>query len=62
MIVLPIRNNLGRMFIWCDNCGSHLTQAVKDVIVECNIDVAFLPENMTGELQVLDLVVIRSRC
>lgn len=50
------------MFIWCDNCGSHLTQAGNDVKVECNIDVAFLPENMTGELQVLDLVVIRSRC
>jgi DDE superfamily endonuclease len=57
LIVLPIKNNLGKMFIWCDNCGSHLTQAVKDVIVECNIDVAFLPKNMTGELQVLDLVV-----
>ena len=57
LIVLPIRNKLGKMLIWCDNCGSHLTQAVKDVIIECNVDVAFLPKNMTAELQVLDLVV-----
>jgi hypothetical protein len=30
---------------------------IKDVITETGIDVAFLPPNMTGELQVLDLVV-----
>ena len=57
LIVLPIRIRLGKMLIWCDNCGSHLTQAVKDIIGECNVDVAFLPKNMTAELQVLDLVV-----
>ena len=56
-IILPIRNRLGKMLIWCDNCGSHLTQAVKTVITECDVDVAFLPKNMTAELQVLDLVV-----
>lgn len=42
------------MLIWCDNCGSHLTQAVKYIIGECNVGVA---KNMTAELQVLDLVV-----
>ena len=57
LIILPIRNRLGKILIWCDNCGSHLTQAVKDIITECNVDVAFLPKNMTAELQVLDLVV-----
>ena len=30
---------------------------MKDIIIECNVDVAFLPKNMTAELQVLDLVV-----
>lgn len=57
IIILPIRNKLGKMLIWCDNCGSHLTQAVKTVITECDVDVAYLPKNMTAELQVLDLVV-----
>ena len=57
LIMLPIRNRLGKMLMWCDNCGSHLTQAVKNVITECDIDVAYLPKNMTSELQVLDLVV-----
>lgn len=33
LIALPIRNKHGKMLIWCDNCGSHLTQAVKDVII-----------------------------
>ena len=45
------------MLLWCDNCGSHKTACVRDVIQETNIDVAFLPPNMTSELQVLDLVV-----
>jgi DDE superfamily endonuclease len=45
------------MLLWCDNCGSHKTSCVVDVIRETNIDVAFLPPNMTSELQVLVLVV-----
>lgn len=57
LVMLPIRNKLGKMLMWCDNCGSHLTQAVKNVIKECDVDVAYLPKNMTAELQVLDLVV-----
>ena len=52
LVMLPIRNKLGKMLMWCDNCGSHLTQAVKNVIKECDIDVAYLPKNMTAELQV----------
>ena len=45
------------MLLWCDNCGSHRTCSVRDAISETEIDVAFLPPNMTSELQVLDLVV-----
>ena len=45
------------MLLWCDNCGSHKTSSVLEVIDEIGVDVAFLPKNMTGELQVLDLVV-----
>ena len=57
LIMKPIKDRLGKLLIWCDNCGSHKTSSVKEVIAETNIDVAFLPPNMTAELQVLDLVV-----
>ena len=46
-----------RMLLWCDNCGSHKTTSIMEVIDEIGVDVVFLPKNMTGELQVLDLVV-----
>ena len=45
------------MLLWCDNCGSHKTTSVMEVIDEVGVDVVFLLKNMTGELQVLDLVV-----
>ena len=45
------------MLIWCDNCGSHKTTSVTGVIREVGVDVCFLPKNITGEQQVLDLVV-----
>ena len=57
ILIKPIKERLGKMLLWCDNCGSHKTSSVRDVIEEIGIDVAFLPRNMTGELQVLDLVV-----
>lgn len=57
LVMKPIKDRLGRMLLWQDNCGSHHTASVKDVIRETGIDVAFLPPNMTSELQVLDLVV-----
>ena len=53
----PIKEKLGKMLLWNDNCGSHKTRTVRDVIDEIGIDVAYLPRNMTSELQVLDLVV-----
>lgn len=43
--------------IWFDNCGCHKTTLVDDVIAELGIQIACLPPNMTGVLQVLDLVV-----
>ena len=57
ILIKPIKERVGKMLLWCDNCGSHKTSSVRDVIEEIGIDVAFLPRNMTGELQVLDLVV-----
>jgi DDE superfamily endonuclease len=59
IVMLPLKNKhqQQKMLLWCDNCGSHKTACVRDVIRETNIDVAFLPPNMTSELQVLDLVV-----
>ena len=58
LVVNPIQVSLGRnVLLWCDNCGSHKTASVQKVIREVGVDVAFLPKNMTGELQVLDLVV-----
>ena len=57
LVMNPIRLRLGKMLLWCDNCGSHRTSSVRDTILETDIDVAFLPPNMTSELQVLDLVV-----
>ena len=57
VIIKPLKEKLGKMLIWCDNCGSHKTSSVTEVISEVGVDVCFLPKNMTGELQVLDLVV-----
>jgi DDE superfamily endonuclease len=59
IVMLPLKNKhqQQRMLLWCDNCGSHKTSCVRDVIRETYLDVAFLPPNMAFELQVLDLVV-----
>ena len=57
VVIKPLKETLGKMLLWCDNCGSHKTSSVLEVIDEIGVDVAFLPKNMTGELQVLDLVV-----
>lgn len=57
IIMHPIKIKLGKMLLWCDNCDSHKTVIVRDTIKEVDIDVAFLPPNMTPELQALDLVV-----
>jgi hypothetical protein len=40
-----------------DNCGCHHVREVKEAFVEAGWELMFLPPNMTGELQVMDLVV-----
>ena len=57
LIILPIKNEKKKLFLWVDNCGSHKTDLVRKYVTENEIDVAYLPPNMTSELQVLDLVV-----
>lgn len=61
----PIKDLLGKMLLWNDNCGSHKTTPIRDVTREVHIDVAY----MTSELQVIDLVLngpleahIRTNC
>ena len=56
-IVKPLKEKLGKLMIWFDNCGCHKTTLVDDIIAELGIQIACLPPNMTGVLQVLDLVV-----
>ena len=57
VLIKPIKDKIGKMLLCCGNCGSHKTTCVMDVIREIGVDVVFLPKNMTGELQVLNLVV-----
>ena len=56
-VVKPLKEKLSKLLIWFDNCGCHKTQTVEDVIIGLQVHVACLPPNMTGVLQVLDLVV-----
>ena len=56
-VVQPLKNKLGKLLIWFDNCGCHKTDTVDNVISSLQVRVACLPPNMTGVLQVLDLVV-----
>ena len=53
-VIKPLKDKIGKMLIWCDNCGRHKTTGVMDITAGIGVDV---PKNMTGELQVLDLVV-----
>jgi hypothetical protein len=56
-VVKPLKEKLGKLMIWFDNCGCHKTAIVDEVISELSVQIACLPPNMTGILQVLDLVV-----
>lgn len=56
-IVQPLKLKLVKLMLWFDNCGCHQTTVVDDVINVFGLQVACLPPNMTGVLQVLDLVV-----
>ena len=56
-VVKSLKMRLGKLMIWFDNCGCHKTTMVDEVIGELGVQIACLPPNMTGVLQVLDLVV-----
>ena len=56
-IIKPMKLRLCKLMIWFDNCGCHKTSMVDEVIGELDVQIACLPPNMTGVLQVLDLVV-----
>ena len=56
-VIKPMKERLGKLMIWFDNCGCHKTSMVDEVISELGVQIACLPPNMTGVLQVLDLVV-----
>ena len=56
-VVKPLKEKLGKLMIWFDNCGRHKTTMVDDVIRELGVQIACLSPNMTGVLQVLDLIV-----
>jgi hypothetical protein len=34
LVMRPIKVDKTKLMIWCDNCGSHKTSSVKDVISE----------------------------
>lgn len=57
IVVTPLKERLGKLMIWFDNCGCHKTDIVDIAIDRLGVQVACLPPNMTGVLQVLDLVV-----
>ena len=56
-VIAPLKERLGKLMIWFDNCGCHKTDIVDIAIDRLGVQVACLPPNMTGVLQVLDLVV-----
>ena len=56
-IVAPLKERLGKLLIWFDNCGCQETSLVDSVINSLQVYVSCLPPNMTRVLQVLDLVV-----
>ena len=59
LVWVPTKNKdlQNKMLVWIDNCGLHQTAAVKQLLKDAKIEVMFFPPNMTGYLQMLDLVV-----
>lgn len=56
LILVPLKG-LGPMIMWMDNCGSHKTDAIRQLFEFFGIYNPFYPRNMTAILQVLDLIV-----
>jgi hypothetical protein len=57
LILKPYSQRHGHLFLWMDNCGAHKTGPLPDIFSAANVEVGFLPPNMTYILQVLDLAV-----
>jgi hypothetical protein len=57
LILKPHSQDHGPLFLWMDNCGAHKTGPLGPIYREANVEVGFLPPNMTYILQVLDLAV-----
>jgi hypothetical protein len=55
LVMKPIKVEKTKLMIGCDNCGSHKTSSVKEFITETGPATQYFL--LTGELQVLDLVV-----
>jgi hypothetical protein len=56
LVLQPWAKNDRLLVVW-DNCTSHVKKEVVDFYRELNIEIAFLPRNMTDKLQPMDLVV-----
>lgn len=57
LILQPILERDMKILLWMDNCKLHKAQCIDDSFNDNGIDVAWLPENTTDILQVLDVVV-----
>lgn len=54
-----------KIFLWMDGFSAHKGEDISRVMKNAEVEVAFYPPNMTGYLQVLDLVVnktIKEKC
>ena len=57
LVLKPISIARGGLAMWMDNCSVHKVEALEAFFEEANIQMLWLPPNMTAILQVIDLVV-----
>jgi len=57
LVLEPISKQRGGLLLVWDNCGPHKVRCVQEAFAAAKIAVEELPPRMTGELQVMDLVV-----
>jgi hypothetical protein len=56
VVVKPWANGKKKLMVW-DNCPTHCVDEVIEFFNKINVEVAFLPKNMTDKLQPMDLAV-----
>ena len=56
VVVKPWANGKKKLMVW-DNCPSHCVEDVIQFFKDIDVEVAFLPKNMTDTLQPMDLAV-----